>query len=48
MWEELMVLNSQGSHNEKVTSEQRFEEGEGIRHANISEKEQKVQREHKS
>lgn len=38
-----MVLNSQGSHTEKVTFEQRFEEGEGIRHANISEKVQKVQ-----
>ena len=43
MWEELMVLNSQGSHTEKVTFEQRFEEGEGISHANISEEEQKVQ-----
>ena len=38
-----MVLNSQVSHTEKVTSEQRFKEGEGISHANISEKEQKVQ-----
>ena len=43
MWEELMVLNSQGSHTEKVMFEQRFEEGEGISRANISEKEQKVQ-----
>lgn len=38
-----MVLISQVSHTEKVTSEQRFEEGEGISHANISEKEHKVQ-----
>ena len=34
---------SQGSHIENVTFEQRFEEGEGIRHANISGNEQQVQ-----